>query len=213
MPWRNRIGRARAGAPDVTRSTSRPAISIGIPRDSSRPAGRGQAARIASRSRPGAARWLGPDEEDSDDRARLAAAEEVADDRGEERGDRAVRVPEDERVAEEQGEAAAGEEEAEEADGLERHRDPDGRLAPDPVRDRAHDETARDGADADGRDDPGPGQRRVPEDARERDEVDERDEDRDPRRRERGAQHPERGCPDRARQGPDAVAGAARGDA
>src|SRR5207245_1382287 len=83
--------------------------------------GRGQAARIASRSRPGAARWLGPDEEDdredvqerrerprevvapgrvidrardertpaghragqreeeSDDRARLAAAEEVAD--------------------------------------------------------------------------------------------------------------------------------------
>src|SRR5439155_1729196 len=187
MPWRNRIGRARAGAPDVTRSTSRPAISIGIPRDSSRPAGRGQAARIASRSRPGAARRLGPDEEDdredvqerrerprevvasgrvidrardertpaghragqreeeSDDRARLAAAEEVADDRGEERGDRAVRVPEDERVAEEQGEAAAGEEEAEEADGLERHRDPDGRLAPDPVRDRAHDETARDG--------------------------------------------------------------------
>src|SRR2546425_3767796 len=64
MPWRNRIGRARGGAPDVTRSTSRPAISIGIPRDSSRPAGRGQAARIASRSRPGAARWLGPDEED-----------------------------------------------------------------------------------------------------------------------------------------------------
>src|SRR2546422_168282 len=140
MPWRNRIGRARAGAPDVTRSTSRPAISIGIPRDSSRPAGRGQAARIASRSRPGAARWLGPEEE-----------------------------------------------EAEEADGLERHRDPDGRLAPDPVRDRAHDETARDGADADGRDDPGAGQRRVPEVARERDEVNERDEDRDPRRRERGA--------------------------
>src|SRR5437870_4709028 len=223
------IGRARAGAPDVTRSTSRPAISIGIPRDSSRPAGRGQAARIASRSRPGAARRLGPDEEDdredvqerrerprevvasgrvidrardertpaghragqreeeSDDRARLAAAEEVADDRGEERGDRAVRVPEDERVAEEQGEAAAGEEEAEEADGLERHRDPDGRLAPDPVRDRAHDETARDGADADGRDDPGAGQRRVPEVARERDAVNERDEDQDQRRRERGA--------------------------
>src|SRR5437016_6577791 len=53
---------------------------------------------------------------------------------------------------------------------------------------------------------------RVPEVARERDEVDERDEDRDPRRRERGAQHPERGCPDRARQGPDAVVGAGRGD-
>src|SRR5213593_5136967 len=73
----------------------------------------------------------GQREEEPDELARLAAAEEVADDRGEERGDRAVRVAEDERAAEEQGEAAIGEEEAEEADGLERHRDPDGGLAPD----------------------------------------------------------------------------------
>src|SRR5439155_770560 len=93
----------------------------------------------------------GQREEEPDELARLAAAEEVADDRGEERGDRAVRVAEDERAAEEQGEAAIGEEEAEEADGLERHRDPDGGLAPDPVRDRAHDEAAGDGADAERR--------------------------------------------------------------
>src|SRR6266581_2178781 len=146
--------------------------------------------RVVDRARderPPPCHHPGQREEEPDELARLAAAEEVADDRGEERGDRAVRVAEDERAAEEQGEAAAGEEEAEEADGLERHCDPDGGLAPDPVRDRAHDEAAGDGADAERRDDPGAGQRRVPEVARERDEVNERDEDRDPRRRERGA--------------------------
>src|SRR5438132_1356896 len=89
---------------------------------------------------------------------------------------------------------------------------PKSRGRPRPARRKPRKPTARDGADADGRDDPGAGQRRVPEVAREWDEVDERDEDRDPRRRERGAQHPERGCPDRARQGPDAVVGAGRGD-
>src|SRR5438445_626120 len=97
--------------------------------------------RVVDRARderPPPCHHPGQREEEPDELARLAAAEEVADDRGEERGDRAVRVAEDERAAEEQGEAAIGEEEAEEADGLERHRDPDGGLAPDPVRDRAH---------------------------------------------------------------------------
>src|SRR5437773_55922 len=166
----------------------------------------------AGDERPPARHRAGQREEEADDRARLAAAEKVADDRGEERGDRAVRVAEHERVAEEQGEPAAGEEEAEEGDGLECHRDPDGALAADAVRDRSHDEAAGDGADAESRDDPGAGQRGVPEVARERHEVDERDEDRDPRRRERGAQHPERACPDRARQGPDALVGAGGGE-
>src|SRR5712691_4410217 len=111
--------------------------------------------RVVDRARderPPPCHHPGQREEEPDELARLAAAEEVADDRGEERGDRAVRV------AEEEGEAAAGEEEAEEADGLERHRDPDGGLAPDPVRDRAHDEAAGDGADAERRDGPGAGQ-------------------------------------------------------
>src|SRR5437773_1799843 len=156
--------------------------------------------------------WAGPVVPGNTVSIPAAAAEKDADDRGEERGDRAVRVAEHERVAEEQGEPAAGEEEAEKGDGLECHRDPDGALAPDAVRDRSHDEAAGDGADAESRDDPGAGQRGVPEVARERHEVDERDEDRDPRRRERGAQHPERACPDRARQGPDALVGAGGGD-
>src|SRR5256712_5675528 len=140
----------------------------------------------------------GQREEEPDELARLAAAAEVADDRGEQRGDRAVRVAEDERAAEEQGEAAAGEEEAEEADRRERHRDPDGERAPDPVRDRAHDEAARDGADAPRPDGPRAGQGGVAEITRERHDVNERDEDGNARRGERGAEHPERARPDHA---------------
>ena len=94
---------------------------------------------------------------------------------------------------------------------MKHHRDPDGGPSPDPIGDAAHHEASGDGADAERRDHPRARQGRVAEVARERHQVDERDEDRDPRRAERGAEHPEGARPHRARERP-AAPGGVRGD-